>query len=404
MRLTISAAGGELQLVVAAGTSRHQASLRWDEARVTSASQQLIDVLARGARARNLSRAALADLRTVGEELYLALFPPAIRDELAEVEGRALLLEMDERFVAIPWELAYDGRAFLCRRFDLGRAVLTPGPRRTAPPRELGRPARIWILCSDVHGDLPAVLDEGEAVLGVLEEHRGVEARLASGKSLAEVRGALADYDLVHFVGHAEYVRTDPQASGWHLADGTLAARDLVDLAGGRRMPLVVFANACASAHETSWRGDDPGRVFGMASAFLLAGVGHYLGTQWEIVDAQSRIFARAFYAELGRGRAIGAAVRRARDAVIVAEGESSLGWAAYVLYGDPGFAPLDGADAPPAIPALPTPSEIASRDSIKGVLKRRPQLSPGAAFPWVRVVIAVLLFAAALVAALVLR
>jgi hypothetical protein len=137
-------------------------------------------------------------------------------------------------------------------------------------------------------------------------------------------------------------------------------------------MPLLVFSNACASSHESAWRAEDPGRVFGLANAFLLAGVKFYLGTQWEIVDAHSQAFARAFYAELARGRAMGAAVRRAREAVIVAEGEGGLGWASYVLYGDPSFQALGVPDARTSQPQLPTPADIVARESIRGVVKVR--------------------------------
>jgi CHAT domain-containing protein len=416
VRLSISGSGSEVVLAVAAGTLLHKASARYDEERIARAARQLIECLARGARQRTLTQAGLADLRTLGEELYRALFPPAVRDDLSEVEGRPLLLEMDERFVTVPWELVYDGHSFLCRRFDLGRAVFTPQPRRAGPTRKIARPAQLLVLCSDPAGDLPAVNAEGEAIVAALEAHKGVSVRMASGKGVETVRGWMKDFDLLHFAGHADHVRAEPAQSGWRLADGKLTARDVADLAGGRPMPLLVFSNACASSHEGKWEGDDPGRVFGLANAFLLAGVKYYLGTQWEVVDANSKIFARAFYAELGRGRSVGAAVRRAREAVIVAEGEASLGWASYVLYGDPVYAPLSGDDAADSEPTLPTPAEIASRESIKGVVKRiqrpRPALRsepapappPAVAHrgvPWIYIGLAIVVAAAGLAFAL---
>jgi hypothetical protein len=193
VRLTVTAAGDELAMALAAGAARHQATLRHDEARVGAASRQLLEVLAGG------GRGALGELRTAGEELYRALFPPAIRDELADLEGRPLLLDVDARFAAVPWELTYDGRAFLCRRFDLGRA----------------------------------------------------------------------------------------RAGGYELR------------------PI----------------GD----------------------------GAPPSAFARAVDAELRPGRAVGAAVRRARDAVIAAQGEAGLEWARVVLHGDPTWVVPDAAAAPRA-------------------------------------------------------
>lgn len=371
VRLSFSVFGGRLQCAVAQETLSHKAYLPYDEARILAASRELIAVLTRGNRQRKLTEACLHDLRTIGEELYRQLIPEAAREDLAEADGRPVLLEVDESLVPVPWELLYDGQRFLCRRFDLGRAVSTPQPRRAQGARRMGRPARVLVICSDPRGDLEAVAHEGQAIVDELDPHPDVKVRIVSGRTVDDVRKVVKDYDVVHFAGHADYDRADPEASGWHLADGKLAARDVAALAGGRPMPLVVFSNACQSSHETHWRADDPGRVFGLANAFLLSGVKFYVGTQWEIVDAQSHAFARVFYAELARGRSMGNAVRRAREAVIVAEGEGGLGWAGYVLYGDPAFVPLGASDPlRTSSPPLPTPADIVSRESIRGVVK----------------------------------
>jgi CHAT domain-containing protein len=373
VRLSFSAFGGRLQCAVAQDTLSHKAYLPFDEAHVLAASRELVAVLTRGNRARTLTAQCLHDLRHRGEELYRALIPEAVREELEGAEGREVLLEVDEALVAVPWELLHDGRAFLCRRFDLGRTVSTPQPRRAQGARRMGRPARMLIVCSDPRGDLPAVGQEGHAIATEMDAHPDVMARVVAGKDADFVRKVVKDYDIVHFAGHADYDRADPEASGWHLTGGKLTARDVAALAGGRPMPLLVFSNACASSHEGAWRADDPGRVFGLANAFLLSGVRFYLGTQWEVVDAHSQSFARAFYAELARGRSVGAAVRRAREAVIVAEGEGGLGWASYVLYGDPSYVPLGATDAAKiSQPQLPTPADLIARESIRGVVKVR--------------------------------
>jgi CHAT domain-containing protein len=365
VRLSVSATGAELSAAVAQGTILHRARIAYDAARVADLSGRIVAVLARGARQRTLTQPALADLRTLGEELARAILPAETRADLAELDGQPLLLEIDEALVAVPWELLFDGRKFLCRRFDLGRTVVMHGPRRAAPARRMSRPAQMLIVCSDPRGDLAAVADEGQAIVDALDAHRGVSVRMASGKGVEFVRKAMKDYDFLHFAGHAEHDSGDPAASAWLLADGKLTARAIAELSGGRSMPFLVFANGCASAHAGGAES-----VFGLANAFLTSGVRYYIGTQWEIVDAQSRVFATSFYTELGRGRSIGAAARRAREAVIVAEGEGGLGWAGYVVYGDPVIAPLAAEDAP-NLPPLPTPAQISSRESIKGVVKR---------------------------------
>ncbi len=380
VRLSITTVGDKIVTAVARDTLLHKASTRFDERWVADAAGRLVAALDRGNRGRKLTETVLAELRTIGEERYRALLPDSTRDDLAEVEGRALLLELDASLVAVPWELLHDGKQFLCRRFSVGRAVLTPQPRRALGARKMTSPAKMLVLCSDSRGDLSAVADEGEAIVDALDNHPGIVVRRVSDKPLDFVRRELKDFDVGHYAGHADYQPGDPEASGWHLSDGKLTARDVAELAGGRAMPYLVFANSCQSSHEgNSWRTDEPGRVFGMANAFLLAGVRFYIGTQWEIVDAQSQVFARAFYVELARGKPIGTAVRRAREAVIVAEGEGGLGWASYVLYGDPAHAPLAHESKSRASnPGLPTPADIVSRESIKGVLKRMPRAPSG--------------------------
>jgi CHAT domain-containing protein len=373
VRLSFSAFAGRLQCAVAEGTLSHKAFLPFDEARVLAASRELVAVLTRGNRSHTLTSQCLHDLRALGEDLYRMLVPDGVRESLLAAEGRPVLLELDETLVAVPWELLHDGRAFLCRRLDLGRAVQTSQPRRAEGARRMGRPARMLVVCSDPRADLKGVAEEGQAIAAEMDAHPDVLARVVSGKPVDFVRKVVKDYDIVHYAGHADYDKQDPEASGWHLSDGKLTARDVAALAGGRPMPLLVFSNACQSSHEAAWKADDPGRVFGLANAFLLSGVRFYIGTQWEIVDAQSKAFARAFYAELARGRSMGAAVRRARESVIVAEGEGGLGWASYVLYGDPAFVAL-GAQDPlkTSQPQLPTPADLVSRESIRGVVKVR--------------------------------
>ena len=78
--------------------------------------------------------------------------------------------------------------------------------------------------------------------------------------------------------------------------------------------------------------------IFGLANAFLLAGVKHYVGTFWEISDEPSSHFALEFYKNLISDMTIGEAVRKSRLELIREYGEESIVWASYVLYGDPTF------------------------------------------------------------------
>jgi CHAT domain-containing protein len=360
MRLAASVSGTTLAVTFAGETMARKLTLPWDAAATAATGRAIIDVLARGNRARTLSEKNLDDLRYHGEALWRQLVPPEIQKELGR--GDSLALELDEALVAVPWELMFDGSEFLCRRLSIGRIVATRQPRRGEERRTVGTPIRILVMAADARGDLPEVRKEGEAIVDELERHATVRARLSTAPDRAFVLRHLKDYDVVHFAGHADHVAGQPGASGWLLADGKLTADEIVALGGGRPMPMVVFGNACQSGHTAAWDGD-PAQVFGLANAFLGAGVRHYLGTQWDVVDGQSALFAAALYRHLTDGKAIGAAVRHARAAVVESAGATALAWASYVLYGDPDVRPLHRPEQKQKL-SIPSARKIAARMS----------------------------------------
>ena len=364
MRLTFAVAGGQIVCTVAGETLSQKRSLPFDPAHAAALGRETLAILTRGNRARRLTESNLADLRHVGEELLRALVPPDVQEELRRGSG-PLLLELDEALVAVPWELLHDGEMFLCRRFDVGRSVASPQARRGMPARSVGLPVRVLVLLADPRGDLVEVRAEGEAIAAELDKHTAVRTRISSSATVEFARRYLKDYDVVHFAGHADYDATAPQEGGWHLDGGKLTAGEIAGLGGGRPMPILVFSNACQSGQTEPWSAaaaDSPARVYGLANAFLLVGVRHYIGTQWEVVDGQSATFAAAFYAELVTGASIGASVRRAREATVASGGEGDLGWASYVLYGDPAFAPLQRGEA--SALRIPTGKQLDARSS----------------------------------------
>jgi hypothetical protein len=357
----------------------------FDPARAAARAREIIAILGRGSHTRRLTDGDLADLRHVGEELWRTLLHPTVQGELRRQSG-SLLIELDESLVALPWELLYDGQQFLCRRFAVGRTVRSSEPRRGEERRAVGTPIRVLVLACDPRGDLAEVQREGEAIARELELHRTVRARLMSAPDCETICRQLKDYDVVHFAGHADYVRASPGSSGWHLADGKLTGDQIAGLAGGRPMPMVVFSNACQSGVAEEWGAPDGSgdsqRAYGLAGAFLLAGVRHYVGTQWEVVDGHSAVFATEFYKDLSLGQSIGAALQHARDAVVQRGGERQLAWASYVLYGDPDARPLTRPEQRRAL-SIPSAAKIAARASAPWK-RPLPQTESGLAAPGV--------------------
>jgi CHAT domain-containing protein len=399
MKLGLALTGAAVTCSVGDATLSHRTAVRWDRERVLGLSRTIVGTLARATHDRGLAAQNLDDLRHAGEELYRSLLAPEVQEALRGAQG-PLLLELDEALLMAPWELLYDGEQFLCRRYELGRTVATAQPPRGAAARGVSAPMRVLVLASDPAGDLPQVAREAEALVGELDRHPGVKAHLIAGADVATVRRLLKDFDAVHYAGHADADPEHPEESGWRLADGRLTARAVIELAGGLPLPLIVSANACRSGATPAW-GGDPRALQGQCHAFLLAGVRYYLGTQWDVADAGGAEFAVAFWGELAAGATVGAAVRRARERLVATRGGDDLGWAPWVLYGDPAAAPL-GRHAEPADARalIPSPRALAGRPSMPF---KRPLVGPDASEPAASPPAAARRWALALVGAVVL-
>jgi CHAT domain-containing protein len=278
-------------------------------------------------------------LKKSGQLLFDLLIPAKAKEKLATTAAQTLTLRLEDSLVHIPWELLHDGREFLCRRFAIGRIPSTRQIPTSRSVRTLQAPFEILIL-ADPRGDLEASYREGLEIKNFLDERRDIfQVDFKSYPvDIAFVTKNLRDYDIVHYAGHAEHDPRNPFESGWLLSDGILRAGTIAAMGGFQPMPALVFSNACQSGRTEEWmilEGYEQ-QIFGLANAFLLSGVQHYIGTFWEVVDEPSSHFAKNFYARLAERESVGTALHSARRH---AYGERSLLWASYMLYGDPGFA-----------------------------------------------------------------
>ncbi len=65
------------------------------------------------------------------------------------------------------------------------------------------------------------------------------------------------------------------------------------------------------------------------------AGVKHYVGTSWEIMDEPGSLFAHEFYGLLRSGKSVGESIKGAR-CNLTKEYGPDICWTSYLLYGDP--------------------------------------------------------------------
>ncbi len=308
---------------------------------ISQRSNEVVEILNACNRRGQISQDILIKLRDIGRTFRDELFTPGVEETFQNSKADHLVIHMDDQLVQVPWELLHDGKKFLCQAFNLGRLVKTRQQISGMKTRLLAHPLKALVL-ADPGGDLKSAYEEGNQIRDYLEQQRDfINVSFRSQKILAEyLREKFRYFDLVHFAGHADYFREDPGKSGWRLSDGNLQANEIKNMAETGFMPALIFSNACQSARTDEWnlRSHFQDEIFGLANAFLLAGVKHYVGTFWEILDEPSKSFAIAFYRHLFENRTIGQAVRMARLDLMERYGEETIVWASYLLYGDPTF------------------------------------------------------------------
>ncbi|HET7475829.1 MAG TPA: CHAT domain-containing protein [Dermatophilaceae bacterium] len=312
---------------------------------------QLADQLQRWARGDGLTAGAAASLsRQLGRDLFRSFLGTVGAHTLDAMAPTALLIQVDETLVNLPWELLWRPSGPMSLQIPVGRVVTSSSaPLARRDPVSEDPTLRILAVANPTQ-NLPATEAEIEAIRGLAGSYGSVTVTVTvlerDGATVEAFRSAVEgqDFDLLHFAGHASFDSGDPRASALLLADGRLRADQVARLPWSAP-PYVVFNSACESARAVA--GDRlftrRGRVNGLAAAFLSAGVEAYLGHYWPVGDSSARRFAEMFYTTLFSERSIGAAVFAARrqGAPDYFDG-SDLTALGAVYFGDPGGARVD--------------------------------------------------------------
>ncbi len=319
-------------------TVKNYQEIPYNETKIRDYTKGITDVLNKANRRGKIGNDLLVKLKELGMLLFNELIPAEIKERLVQTGENSMVVDIDDRLVHIPWELLYDGKGFLCQRFNLGRSVSTK-QAVSVVIRALHRPLKMQILANP-RGDLKAAYEEGVVIKNEISNYEDwIDASLKTTDITTDyAKSKIRNFDIVHYAGHAEHNVEHPEKSGWLLKNGSLTAAEIMTLAGSRPMPSLVFSNACQTGQTDAWKLDEhySARIFGIANAFLLSGVQHYVGTFWEIPDEAGALFAKSIYWNLVSGATIGAALRHARQSLIDKYGEDTVVWASYMLYGDP--------------------------------------------------------------------
>jgi hypothetical protein len=287
--------------------------------------------------------ASPAQVRGLGTRLYDTFITPAGHQVLAGVVPTAVLLDVDETILNLPWELAATPEGPIAQRTPFGRLVTTRTvPKPSRDPEQEDNVLRILVVANPT-GDLAAAELEIGTIAMLEGEHGDFSIQVdeltgrdaTTARFLERLRGA--DYDILHFAGHAFLDPTQPETGALRFADAELAASDVLALPW-RSPPYLVFNSACESGRAAGGRRLITGesQANGLAAAFLAAGAQAYAGYFWPVSDVGANLFAGTFYRKLVQWENVGIAFLEARTAAVrELEGEGDLTGYSAVLFGD---------------------------------------------------------------------
>jgi CHAT domain-containing protein len=322
-------------------TLRHYSQVGVSFFELQHLSIEMVEVLNRFTKEDSAKIQQLKNLQKIGQLFWDHLLSRPVKAKLKDSQPCTLILSLDEELIHIPWELIFDGEDFLSLKFNLGRLVRSKGDLASLQYRDLKERLKMLILANP-NNDLRSAYLEGLNIKNQFS-HKTKKVQVdfkSTNIDRQYVKKNICDYDIVHFAGHCEFDKAKGKDSGWVLSDGVFKVTDILKMGQSCSLPALVFSNSCHSAQT------DPVLIdadyqkanYDIASAFLFAGVRHYIGSIRKIEDSVSLVFAQEFYAKLISGISVGEALQLAKLKLVKKYGLSSLHWVNYLLYGDPGF------------------------------------------------------------------
>jgi pimeloyl-ACP methyl ester carboxylesterase len=282
------------------------------------------------------------EVQEFGAKFAELMLPQDVRDVLASMPDRHLVLVHDAAASRVPWETLAIGDWTPSTNAGLSRRYLADNmPITTWLEQRRSDPVLKLLLIIDPTQDLEGAHREGDRVLKLASAIDGLEVTDLRGERATKpaVLGALRSgkFDIVHYAGHAAFDADAPGRAGL-----VLAGRDVLtgpDLAGISNLPFLVFFNACRAGRVRGAgkpaRGPGASAIaehsYSVAETLMRGGISNYLSTYWPVRDDAAEAFAATFYQAVLAGRPIGTALLDSRKAV------QELGvqdWADYILYG----------------------------------------------------------------------
>jgi class 3 adenylate cyclase/predicted ATPase len=268
-----------------------------------------------------------ARLCMLGRRLVDTLLPEPIRSFLRCSPARTLSLQLGADLAGFPWELAFDGEAFLGEKFRLCRQIVADDqtPHRDRPPPDR-RALRVLVLA----GGTPRAVGDS-AAQSLIARLRIIEGVAVSGANEFDLRrddllGLIGASDLVHYVGPVDgTIAATPGVNGSHEPEGL----DLRSIASLPAPPQLLISE------NTATRATAPPRA-----NQALAASACRLGLNILICESASQgddclELLLAAYRQLADGAPLGESVRAARSQLHQRSGIASVAALQAELYGD---------------------------------------------------------------------
>ena len=327
-------------------------------------------------------------------EVSSTLFELIIPNRMKEYapDRRSMVLVLDEKSAAYPWELLHN-------RFDLNSRPLSVEAgmvRQMAVPQFREKVLHGTALNALVIGDptsheaagkfapLPGAAMEAREVAQLIRRqgYRNVVELVEGDATPDAILTALYQqpYRIVHCAAHGVFefpleeelakngtatpkkdACAQPKTvTGMVLGEGLFLTPAEIDQM--RYVPELVFVNCCHLG-QTKGSAEQPKIPFhqlasNLGTQLIRMGVRAVVAAGWAVDDLAAKTFARKFYEEMFQHRTFGDAVRLAREEIYLRQGGSNT-WGAYQCYGDPDFSLHIGAKSMGMQRRMVAPAEL---------------------------------------------
>lgn len=262
------------------------------------------------------------------QELHRMLLQP-VEDRLTPY--RHLVFAPHRVLHGLPFAALHNGSQLLGDRFTLSVAPSASVFALTRRRRR-GSPLDLPVVMAVPDEWAPRIVEEAQVVAAMLPDSRLLVGKDATLEAFWKYAPSAR---IFHLAAHGIFRRDNPVFSALQLADGRLS---LLDLNQARLHMDLLTLSACNTASSVAVGGDE---LLGLMRGFLLAGSRSLLVALWEIDDASTQEFMRAFYREAGAGaslaKAVQVAMREVRERY-----RHPYYWAPFLLVGDPDAIPTE--------------------------------------------------------------